>query len=330
MIANAFQWTPTRDVMVLLSFLAAIGVVYAATSVIVIRYLWRLAIGAKKRPTSAWLKWGRRVILTLAVVGVLCGLYAWLVEPYWLETTHAQVPTAKLPPGAKPIRIVHISDLHCDPKARLEDELPQAVAELRPDIICFTGDAANSPAGLANFRRCMTALAKIAPTYAVWGNWEHFFPGLDYYGGTGVQLLDDTSIQQTIDGQPVTIAGIRHRRDLRPGMQRALASIKGEGPVVLLCHMPSIILDLPRLGVDVCLSGHVHGGQVALPFYGAMVTLTPTGKRFERGLYKHEDTHLYVSRGLGMEGGGGKAPRLRFCARPEVTLIELVPDRPAP
>jgi predicted MPP superfamily phosphohydrolase len=78
--------------------------------------------------------------------------------------------------------------------------------------------------------------------------------------------------------------------------------------------------------VDLFLAGHVHGGQVALPFYGALLTLSRFGKRFERGLYPDADGFgfpLYVSRGIGMEGGA--MPRVRFCSRPELALIELVP-----
>lgn len=69
--------------------------------------------------------------------------------------------------------------------------------------------------------------------------------------------------------------------------------------------------------------GTPTGGQVALPFYGALVTLSRFGKRYEAGLYRVHDTWLYVNRGLGMEGGW--APRVRFCARPEITVIELAP-----
>jgi predicted MPP superfamily phosphohydrolase len=62
---------------------------------------------------------------------------------------------------------------------------------------------------------------------------------------------------------------------------------------------------------------------VALPLYGALITFSRFGKRFESGLYRVGGTALYVNRGIGMEGGG--APRVRFWARPEITLIELVP-----
>jgi hypothetical protein len=93
---------------------------------------------------------------------------------------------------------------------------------------------------------------------------------------------------------------------------------------VLLYHAPDPILEMADAGVDVVLSGHTHGGQVRLPFYGALITLARHGKRFDMGLYRVKETWLYVSRGLGMEGG--LAPRVRFLARPEITVIDLVPE----
>jgi predicted MPP superfamily phosphohydrolase len=73
--------------------------------------------------------------------------------------------------------------------------------------------------------------------------------------------------------------------------------------------------------VDPYLAGHTHGGQVALPFYGALATLSAFGKEFESGLHRVADTWEYTNRGIGMEGGA--APRMRFAARPEVTVIEV-------
>src|ERR1043165_896247 len=93
---------------------------------------------------------------------------------------------------------------------------------------------------------------------------------------------------------------------------------------ILLYHTPDEILDVAATGrVDLYCAGHTHGGQVALPVYGALVTLWKFGKRYESGLHRERDTWLYVNRGIGMEGG--PAPRVRFLARPEVTVIELAP-----
>ena len=73
---------------------------------------------------------------------------------------------------------------------------------------------------------------------------------------------------------------------------------------VMLYHYGDAVEELATPGnVDLLLAGHTHGGQVALPFYGALVTFARFGKRYEGGLYRVRDTWLYVNRGIGMEGG---------------------------
>ena len=327
MLANYVLGLLDYQTLVLLGVVMFTMAACFAASAVVAR---RAHLAVRRRPARLnrrWLRVTERAIIGVALLGLTCGAYAWLVEPYWLDVTEAAVPTPKLSADAEPIRIVHISDLHCESTKRLEDRAVEAIRQLRPDLICFTGDALDSPDGIENFRACMTSLSEIAPTYAVHGNWESHrrLRYLDLYGGTGVKVLTDTWRRLTVRGQPLNVVGVRHQSRLRAGLANAMAGVDTSVPTVLLCHFPSIILDLPGLGIDLALAGHTHGGQVALPFYGAITTLTPTGKRFERGLYQHQDTHLYVSRGLGLEGGS--APRIRFFARPEVTLIELAPAR---
>src|SRR4029079_9982343 len=90
---------------------------------------------------------------------------------------------------------------------------------------------------------------------------------------------------------------------------------------IFLYHAPYLIADVSGHGVDLYCAGHTHGGQVALPVYGALVTFSKFGKRYEAGRYSVGSTTLYVNRGIGMVGG--PAPRVRFCARPEVTVFTL-------
>lgn len=79
----------------------------------------------------------------LAAGGLLCLAYGYFVEPYWRQVRHVRLQTTKLRLGARAIRIVQISDIHSDPRPRLEQRLPQLVAATRPDIIVFTGDMLN-------------------------------------------------------------------------------------------------------------------------------------------------------------------------------------------
>jgi predicted MPP superfamily phosphohydrolase len=92
---------------------------------------------------------------------------------------------------------------------------------------------------------------------------------------------------------------------------------------MLLYHKPDLAYAADEVAIDLYLAGHTHGGQVRLPFYGAIYANSRYGKTFEMGLYQLKNTTMYVSRGLGFTGGS--APRIRFLAPPEVTIVDLVP-----
>jgi uncharacterized protein len=304
-----------------------VGVI-AITFVLAARTLVRIVLerlGRAAPPTGRAVIWSRRVILSLAALGIVSVLYGWQVEPYWLAVSHVRIETPKLAPGARPVRIVHISDLHCDPKVRLEERLPAAIAAEKPDVIVFTGDSINSPDGLPNFKRCLTRLAAIAPTFVVRGNWDAWYwPHLDLFGSTGAHELNGNAVPVEVGGSTIWVAGVAVESETR--IDQALAAMPADAFQVFLYHYPDEILAIARQPhpVDLYCAGHIHGGQVALPFYGALLTLSKYGKRYEAGLYREGATSLYVSRGIGMEGGP-KAPRVRFCARPEVAVIEVVP-----
>jgi uncharacterized protein len=268
----------------------------------------------------------RVAVYLVAALGIGCAAYARWIEPYWPDVTHVELVTDKLGSDAGRIRIAHISDVHSDPEERLEGRLPDLVAGESPDLIVFTGDSINAPEGAANFRRLMSRLAAIAPTYAVRGNWDvWYWNAIDLFGGTGVTELDGKAVRVPLgrgprQGPELWIAGVA--AGSAGQIPRVLASIPHGALSVLLHHYPDEI-GAAAGQVDLYCAGHTHGGQVALPFYGALVTLSRFGKRYESGLHREGSTWLYVNRGIGMEGGG--APRVRFFARPEITIIELRP-----
>lgn len=317
---------PAEAFRVLL-FVGVVATVYVlAAGTLVGLVLQRLG----RRPAAATRRaiWTRRAVLGVAAAGLLCTAYGYFVEPYWLSVTRVRLTSAKLSSGAPPLRIVQLSDLHCDAQPRLEERLPDAVAAERPDLIVFTGDAVNSPAGLPVFKRCLARLAALAPTFVVKGNWDAWFwRALDLYDGTGARELAGEAVKVAVGGQDVWIVGVPVDGETR--MESALAAVPAGAYTVFLYHYPDLIEEVARRNVDLYCAGHTHGGQVALPFYGALVTLSRFGKRYEAGLYRvegtwHCGTWLYVNRGIGMEGG--PVPRVRFCARPEVTVIEVGPE----
>ena len=269
------------------------------------------------RPIS----WREIAFMALAVIGVVCVAYGYFIEPNWLEITHVEVPTSKLPAGTRPIRIVQISDVHSDPRPRLEEKLGSVIESERPDAIVFTGDSINSPSGLPIFTALLKRLVSVAPTFVVRGNWDVLFWGdIPLFQGTGVHELDGTAERLDVQGVSIWIAGLAYGNEAN--LRQTLRPIPAEKFTLLLYHTPDLIEDVAREPVDLYCAGHIHGGQVALPLYGALLTLSRFDKKYEAGLYREKDTALYVNRGIGMEGGG--APRVRFWSRPEVTVIDIV------
>jgi predicted MPP superfamily phosphohydrolase len=306
------------------TFVGLVAVVYILAGKIALERViqWFRPGSSRTKPLPPRRRRWRVAVVWLSGLGLLCFGYGWWVEPSWLEVTRVRITSPKLPPGSRPLRIVHLTDIHSDARARLEERLPDLVAQERPDLIVFTGDAANSPAGIPVFKRCLRRLAEVAPTYVVKGNWEiHAWPSLDRFGGTGARELDGEGLRFSVAGVDLWISGAAWGRHQLIGA--ALDPAPREALKLFLYHSPDQVLEAARLKADLYLCGHTHGGQVALPFYGALVTFSKFDKRFEAGLYRVDSTWLYVNRGIGMDGG---APRVRFCARPELAVIELAPE----
>lgn len=263
---------------------------------------------------------GAVVVHILAVVGAGCMLYGYFVEPYWLEVSRVKVRTDKLLDTR--FRIVHLSDLHCDPTPRNEGKLAELINPLNPDIIVFTGDAVNDRKAVSRFQRVMRSLEARYGKFAVRGNWD--IERASQWGAfenTGFRLLTADAVKVEKNGEQMAICGLGpFRRPLTPSM----ADQQGDNYTVYLHHYPSLIDELRGAKPDLYLCGHIHGGQIALPGYGAILTLSKTGKKYEAGRYEVGPTTMYVSRGIGMEGGA--VPRVRFWARPEVVVIDVVPE----
>ena len=276
----------------------------------------------KKEPKALQI-WFRRIVFSLALFGFGCFAYAYFIEPYWLSVRNIEVKSAKLPKDSKPIRVVHISDVHSDAKPRLEEKLPSAIAEQKPDLIVYSGDSLNSPEGLTVFRKLLTEISKIAPTFVVRGNWDvWYWNNQDLFGETGARQLNGAAERLEIGGVPIWLAGVFVESEEK--LSETLEQIPKNEFSIFLFHYPDLIEEVSQAEIDLYCAGHTHGGQVAMPFYGALVTFSKFGKKYEGGTYKANNTWLNVNRGIGMEGGN--VPRVRFWARPEITVIDIIPE----
>ena len=126
------------------------------------------------------------------------------------------------------------------------------------------------------------------------------------------------------NGRFLTIIGLDCTHDLpldRERLAKLVQTAPKDSPQLLLFHSPEIMLEAAEHGIDLYLCGHTHGGQVRLPLIGPLLTSSQLGRRFVMGLYKMGRTHLYISRGIGLEGLS--APRVRFLSPPEMTLVTI-------
>jgi len=257
----------------------------------------------------------------IAGFGILCILYGYFVEPYWVEINVVSIKTAKLQKAK--FRIVQISDTHCDKKIRLEEKLPAIINGFKPDIIVFTGDTINQESVLPLFYTMMAKLEAPLGKYAVTGNCDFtHFSDLDLFDGTGFEELRLHEKRIEKDGESIMLAGLAYENG-RHSFQ-VVEKLRSEDFNLFLYHNTDLMDYFENIAIDLYLCGHTHGGQIALPFYGALTTLSRHGKKYEAGLYRQGHIQLYVNRGIGLEGG--LAPRVRFFARPEIAIFDIGPE----
>jgi uncharacterized protein len=268
----------------------------------------------------------RRWRWALGAAGLLAGLYAWAVEPYWIEVTRHRVP-ARL---EAPLTIAHLTDLHTYGLGRRERGLLALLERERPDAIVITGDTVidgdlflpvpgtrDDPA----YARAASLLGRLRAPLGVWtvrGNWENVRRTRDergFYERNGVRLL------------------LNEARELRAGVWLAgfddiqgspdLAATARQVPpgvfVVALFHSPAYFDALDGRW-PLALAGHTHGGQVRPPLVPPFWLPAGSG-RYVGGWYGNGGSRLYVSRGVGTS-----TLPIRFRCRPEVALITLSPS----
>ena len=252
-----------------------------------------------------------------------------LYEAQWVRLREVRVPTGRLPPALDGLRVAHLSDLHVGApglNARALRRGAELVRRAAPDLICVTGDLRARRAGDAALRRGLGSLEAPLGAYAILGNHDHaqghdpFADGQAVEGldGTPVRLLRDETVHLRVGDARLAVTGLDPRTHPdRPVDRRTLPPADGDYRV-LLCHFPRAFERLPPRAADLVLAGHLHGGQICLPYPGGKLRLSHRPGRYTEGLYGREGAVLHVSRGLGTT-----FVPFRFAARPEVTVLEL-------
>jgi len=234
------------------------------------------------------------------------------------------IPIRELPPQLDGLTIVQMSDIHAGvfmTESQMSDYVAMA-NDLKPDIVALTGDfVASSSREVAPFMRAISKLTGRIGVFGCLGNHDMFSQSERLlergFDDAGFKLLRNENHYIDVNGAKLNVIGLDFFLG-RGGVEEALRLIARDGTTLLLLHGPQGFPDAARMGIDLTLSGHTHGGQIALKLGDLLITPARLATMFLAGLYKIGDSHLYVNRGLGTTG-----PPIRINAPPEITHITL-------
>ncbi|MGH3463024.1 MAG: metallophosphoesterase [Kribbellaceae bacterium] len=293
-----------------------------------------------------------RIATAVGVTGAACVAYASTVEVRWFALRRATLPM--LPPGSDPLKVLHLSDLHLLPRQRRKIDWVRSLAALEPDLVVNTGDnlsGFNSVPPLMDAHGDLLDLPgafvfgsndywsprmKNPARYLIPGDKRHtvprppdlpFEPMRTAFTDAGWADLNNAKVILKVNGLRIDLAGVDDPHILRDEYATVAGPVDASADLSIgVVHSPyRRVLDaFVGDGYPLVLAGHTHGGQLAVPFYGALVTNCDLDTSRVKGLSTYgagdRQTALHVSAGLGTSP---YAP-IRFCCRPEATLLTLV------
>ncbi|OCA87054.1 metallophosphoesterase [Pseudobacillus wudalianchiensis] len=269
----------------------------------------------------------------LSLLGLAGGGYSYarFIEPKRLQINEVAVTHELIPRAFHNKRIVQFSDTHLGFQYTVKqlNEHVEKIHSLRPDFIFFTGDLLDrpdtySPAETKTVTSILQKLQAPLGKFAVYGNHDHGGYGTDLYKfimqESGFQLLKNKSVELRHLNESIYLLGIDDASLGQPSFSQTKKKVKEGHYLILLSHAPDLAKEAANAGIHLQLSGHSHGGQIQLPWYGALYT-PPYAEIYKEGQYIVDgETRLalYVNRGLGTT----RLP-FRFLSIPEITVFTL-------
>lgn len=238
-------------------------------------------------------------------------IWAFVIEPNLIVVRHFKINSLN---GKK---IVFASDFHIakHDKKRLE-KIVTTINKQNPDLVLFGGDFIKGHNGentmpieeqIKIFQQIKATIISIIGNHDGWYNKEKVIRTLK---NSGITVL----VNENIKFGDITIAGVDDLQTGSPNLQKALRGCLGK--TILMTHNPDVYSNLDKK-VDLVLAGHVHGGQVRIPFVGALIAPSKFGTKFaQKHVFKETQNAMIVSRGLGTS-----IFPLRFCCFPEIIVI---------
>jgi predicted MPP superfamily phosphohydrolase len=255
--------------------------------------------------------------------------YAGLIEPHNYEVTQTDIFIRDLPGRFDGFRITQLTDLHHSRIVGIDQvrRVVELARNTKPDLFVLTGDYTTT------YRRyvepCAEALGALSAPEGVWailGNHDHYTdPELTARALVRHKITVLNNANTSIKRGPdvLQLAGIDDWSWNGTDWQRAFYGLDPRRPTVLLSHQPGVFDLMEAEAASLILSGHTHGGQIKLPLIGAPARFVTQHLKYDSGLFKRDQSQLYVSRGTGVIG----LP-VRLGVKPEIAVLRLRQAKP--
>jgi predicted MPP superfamily phosphohydrolase len=305
-----------------------IHVIYAALTccVPVIGLCALVSVAAKRRTDH------RRIFGLISILFLLpapLGFYATNIEPKQLEVDHVQIGA-----NGRPLRLVVMADIQSPTVGKFEKKVVRTASEQKGDLILYAGDLYSGednpfPEHFGAFTQLVSQMNASYGTYIVPGDHDGDDRLPAIVNAAGKTFLQEHLQIVEIRGMRIGILGLDtdFSSPSANSLLRDLAKRTDLDYKIVLDHKPDAIFNTPA-GIDLVVAGHTHGGQVNVPFFGPVMTLSSIPhKQAAGGLFEYSGGRkLFVTSGVGVEHGG--APLVRFNDKPEVAVLDIaVPSK---
>lgn len=251
-------------------------------------------------------------------------------------------------PGLAGLTILHVTDTHFMAGDEAKVRFLRRVGQEKFDLVLFTGDLIDTPQGVEPCVEAAACLHGRLGAFAVLGGHDYFQGGpwyrhLPLVSGpltarkhsarnpaeslaqrleeTGVQVLRDEHRLITLpDGARAALVGLEDAFNAEPDYAAAWAGVPAGIPVIVISHSPDALPQIVNRGAHLVFFGHTHGGQVHLPFIGALTTRCSLPTSRASGTFKEGHTVFSINNGL----GGGRHISFRLLCPPEVTALRVI------
>lgn len=276
----------------------------------------------------------RTLLVLLILIGTLGAFYihATLISPQSINVRKEKISSEKIPTQLDGLKIVFFSDVHFNQYVDEERLLKviSAINNQKPDVVLFGGDLFDHPANQipddTKQNQMVEALKSIeAPLgkFAVLGNHDleaesskEMISSVLYRGE--FEIITNRSLRiRKNSSVSIVLVGLDSQMLGSPNVDAAFANVQSTDFVITICHTPDTVLDSPTNLIDLFLAGHGHGGQVYIPFFGALYKAN-YAEQYYRGKHQIEQTLLDVTNGTGTT-----KMDIRFLAEPEIVVYTL-------